>query len=272
MLRRYFKSFYLNRTVAAAFGMDLLAVSLISLSVFLFNKLLEWRLYLLTGGKDLETFQATLLSTSTNAAQQFFHGSRMFALIFFSGVVFLILFALLVSALSQQTNWSILSKKKIAYSRQTTFRWFKLFFAFILFTFGAAAAYAVLRLAFNLFLPNNAVTAAILIDLFNSLCLLIFLVWSLLVLSRFTEKEKIWESIGASFSWLAQNKKKFAGIIFYALITFIIVNLLYQRVMPLRFMLTASTFTLFATKLIVFLGYYNWLRWYVVKEIKRDGS
>lgn len=268
MFFRYLKSFYPTRVVGFTFGWDIIATSLIAIFVFLFNKILEWRLYVLAGGEDLATFKATILSGSVEVSKQFLSDSRTFTVVYFGGIIIVILLALLIAAVSQYFVWSLLLKKKIAFTKRIVFRWLKLFAVFPLFILAAILAYLILIQLANALLPANLVAASLIIEIFNSFYLLLFLIWGLLVLFHFCSKEKIGESIGASFHWMKQNKTKFLQLLLFSTATLIIVNLLYQKMMPLRFVLDQSNLYTILIKLIIVLGFYNWLRWYVFQEVR----
>lgn len=265
---RYLKSFYPTRVVGFTFGWDIIAASLIAIFVFLFNKILEWRLYVLTGGKDLATFKATILSGSVEVSKQFLSDSRTFTVVYFGGIVIVILLALLIAALSQHSVWSLLLKRKITFTKRIVFQWLKLFTVFPLFVLAAILTYLIFIQLVNALLPKNLTAAALIMGIFNSFYLLLFFIWSFLVLFHFCSKEKISESIGASFHWMKKNKKKFLLLLLFSMATLIIVNLLYQKMMPLRFVLDPSNPYTILIKLVIILGFYNWLRWYVFQEVR----
>ncbi|MBI4152290.1 hypothetical protein HY495_01155 [Candidatus Woesearchaeota archaeon] len=264
---RYLHSFSLNSTVIKTFGIDLLASALIVLCAFLLNKILEWRLVLITGGKDVESLKTALLSASTDTAQQFLFDTKVFVVLFFGVLLLILLFTLVCSAVSQYGVWSLLFKRKTAYNQKNILPWLKLFAAFLLLGLAVLLVYFLLITLLHFLLPGSAGLAAVIVSLFNALCLLLFLVWTLVIEYYFIEKENVWGSIGAAFRWIQQHYQKFSSIVFFGLLTFIIINLLYGKLLPVSFALTAAPPIILLIKLLIFLGFYNWLRWYVVREI-----
>ncbi|MBI2103283.1 hypothetical protein HYT55_05555 [Candidatus Woesearchaeota archaeon] len=267
---RYIRSLFLNKSIIITLAIDVLTVLLISLSWSFFNKALEWRLYLLTGGKSVETLKTTLLSGSAETTQLFLHNTKIFAYLFFIGIIVLLLFTLFLSAASQYAVWSVLTPKRITFSYKTTLSWCRVFLLFVLFSAGAFVLYSGLLLLVNFLLPANQLLTAITVGMIKSFSIILFLVWSLLVLFYFNEKKQILESMNTSFQWIKTHRQNFLILLLFAGVTFILLNLLLQRLLPLGFMMTASAPFLFFIRLGVFLIYFNWLRWFIFNELNRE--
>ncbi len=268
-LSHYLKSFHFKSTFSGLLLIDYITVFIISLFLFLFNKLLEWRIYAVTGGRGIEEFKAMIISGSVDASQAFLSNVKIFTYLFFIGLVISIIFIICLAAISQYLVFSIIKKEKIEFTKKTISRWSGLFLVFLLFALGYSLIYVPLRFVVNLFLPANQTGAMIILGIYHTLYLVVFLVWSLIVLSQYSEKKKVWESIGGSFLWIKTNQKKFWGIIFFASATFLLLNILLNYLIPLRFTLISSAITIFFLKLAIFLLFYNWLRWYVTKVVEK---
>jgi len=264
-LSAYLQSFYFKRPFARLLFIDYIAVLIISLSIFLFNKLLEWRIFAITGGKGIEEFKATILSGSVDASQAFLTNVKIFTYLFFIGLILLSILILCLAAISQSIIFSTLKREKIELTKKTISRWSGLFLLFLLFVLGYSLVYVPLRFIVNLILPANQTSSMIVLGVYHTFYLLIFLVWSLDVLVQFSEKKKVWESIGTSFSWIKNHQKKFWTTIFCSALTFIVLNFLLHY-LPASFSSTTSAMALLFLKLAILILFYNWLRWYVVKE------
>ena len=150
---RYLHSFYLNGTVIKMFGIDIIAGAFIVLCAFLLNKILEWRLYLITGGMDVEAFKTALLSASAETAKQFLFDTKVFVVLFFLVLLIFLFSALCFSAVSQYAVWSLLFKKKTAYTHKKILSWLGLFAAFLLLGSAVLLAYFPLNVFIHFLLP-----------------------------------------------------------------------------------------------------------------------
>ncbi len=271
-MKPYFDSFRFKHPFSRLLFIDYITVFIISLSLFLFNKLLEWRIYAVTGGKSIEEFKAMIVSGSLDASQAFLSNVKIFTYLFFIGIVLMIILIVYLAAISQYAVFSTLRKEKMEFSKKIISRWSGLFLTFLLFILGYSLIYIPLRFVINLFLPANQTAAMIILGMYHTFYLIIFLVWSLLVLFHFSEKKKVLDSISATFTWIKNCQKKFWSIILFASVTFLILNLLLNYLIPARFMIISSAMTLFLLKAAIFILFYNWLRWYVVKVVEKQLS
>ncbi len=269
-MRQYLDSFHFKRPFTRLLAIDYITVFIIGLSLFLFNKILEWRIFAITGGKGIEEFKATILAGSVDASKAFLSNVKIFTYLFFIGVALSIILIVFLSAISQYIIFSILKKEKIGLTKKTISRWSGLFLAFLLFALGYSLLYIPLRFIVNLLLPANQTAAMIVLGIFHTVYLLLFLVWSLVVLVQFSEKKKVWESIGASFSWIKNYQKKFWSIIFFAAVTFVVLNISLNYLLPVSFTMTASAMAQLSLKIALFLLFYNWLRWYALKVVEKN--
>lgn len=269
-LSRYLHSFYLNKIIVTTLAIDVSATLLITGFWFLFNKLLEWRLYLLTGGKSVDALKATLLSGSSDTTQLFLHNTKVFAYLFFIGIILLFILTVLITASSQAAVWSVLTKQKMHYNYKKLLPWCKLFLVFLLFAAAAFVLSTLILLLLTFILPASLLATPVIAALVKSICVVLFLLWCLLILVHFQERQQILSSLSASLQWIKAHRRIFLLSLFFAIITFILFNLLVENLLPKGFTLVASPFTLFSIKIGIFLIYFNWLRWYIFSEMKEN--
>ena len=131
--KTYLHSFKLKKEWLYTFLVDIVSISIIVAILLSFGSMLNAKAVALTGGQEVETFKATLLSGSAEVGQEFLSSVKVFAATFFIGgfIVFLIL--LFLHSFSTKLVWELLTKKKPSWKPFWRWNALTLLFSFLSF-------------------------------------------------------------------------------------------------------------------------------------------
>ncbi len=269
LLVDYLQSFRFKKEEVFTFLFELFLIALVALLWFGFNGIIEQRLYAVTGGQSIDALKSSLLASTEGAAQAFLGNVKLFTYVFVIGIVVMLLLTFLLFAFSQYHSWARLLHQKI--SLKAIPRWCGLFSLLLLFGAGFLIIYLAFFLLLSFILPATGTLTQIVLAVSKSFFLVLILAWTTFVFYFFSEKKQMLESLHAAFSWIKKNRRTFWPVFLLAVLTFIILNLLVVYLQQ-KVWISASAVENFLIKIFLLTLYYNWLRLYLLKTVKKKES
>jgi hypothetical protein len=276
-LKHYFKSFQFNRLFWEVFAIDFIFFSILGISFSVVsNLLLSWSNKAM-GGMNVDQMQNFFTTASPEQMLPIATIMRNYLL---SAILILLAMAVIYFLLYSFTRgliWNHLSKKKL--TKKTYWKWNSLNLALILpiVLYGFVAALVkllfivILRFFFTLN-PTFYVKYENIFDgfflilngLMNLIIVLVALTIIFLAYHTFTQKYKVWESVGNAFHLFKLHWSKLWPLLLLATLTAGILTLV---LLPLKSWLQYQTFILTTVNLIISVFYLAWFRIYLVKTI-----
>lgn len=276
-LQHYLDSFKVKKVFWATFIIDLIFFGAVGLAFSKFGQYLQNRSLELMAGRTPQQLQQ-LIATAPEQALPFLEGLKSFLLISVSSIMLLVLLTFLLISLEQAFIWNMLHQKKL--TSKTYWRWnllhLSLIIPILIYGLGAGIVKLVTSAIFRfignlsptLYLQNAALIEAIILILNNAvkfILVLFALLLLFLIYSTFTEKYKVWNSIGEGLSKLKPQWPQWWRMILLMAATAVIVTLI---VIPLQKALFLYPFAESVINFMVSFLFLNWMRLYVVAALK----
>jgi hypothetical protein len=276
-LKNYFKSFSFKRKFWEIFAIDFVTISIIYFFFALFANYLNKNMAILTSGQTPEQLQALLSSASPEQLLPFLTQLKSFMLTFLLGIAFLLIISLFLFSFSRALIWNKLHHRKL--TKKTYWRWNGLNLALLFPLFLLLLIVVIVKLIFNIIFskifvlfPSFAVThpqfmqiiQLILHNTVNFFLALLLLVVIFFTYYLFTDKYKVWLSIGESFNFVKVKWSRIWRMLLLSLSTAIILTLI---ILPLRKLLLPYQFTYFIINVCISLFYLAWLRIYLLRTV-----
>ncbi len=274
-LKSYLDSFRFKKVFGEILLIDLICFGIITTLFTITLNFFQNKFSVLTGGKTPEQVQQLLTSASPEQLLPFLSQLKFYLIIFLISITLLSLLAFFSYSFSQSLIWhKLLAKKPFRH-----WRWNLLNLALIIpILLYSLAALIIKFLSGYLFkkivtlnpafyLQNSGYLDAVL-TLLNGmvtfLLVLLGLIIILLTYFSFTEKNKVWISIGEGFHLFKLHWKKLWKLLLLTALTAIIITLI---LIPIKKILPSSV--LFNQTINLFLSafYLAWIRIYLVKTI-----
>lgn len=271
LTQTYLHSFRLNIKYWYTAVIDAVTVTVITLLLLAFGKLLETRAYAISGGRGTEELKAWLLSASVETSQAFLQNIKSFTYTFIIGTVLVIALVIMIYSLSQKLVWGALLNVPFSWKRYWRWNWLTAILGILLLVY--LLLYIIVQTLFNV-IPWEGTSYLLATKMLSFLFILFFFLFLFLVFYSFTHSNKVFESIGTAFHLLKLHWSKLWRMFLLVLLTGLVLNLLLSFLQ--RFFLAASLFrstpqlfTLLSA--VVFLLFLAWLRVYVVQTVSAPG-
>lgn len=275
-LRHYLDSFKVKKVFWVTFLIDVVFFGAVGLTFSKFGTYLQNASLQLMAGRTPEEIQQ-LLATAPEQALPFLEGLKSFLLVSLGSAVLLALLTFLLLSLEQAFIWNTLHQKKL--SLKTYWRWNLLHLGLIipvlLYGLGAAILKLVTSGIFRflgnlspaLYLQNAALIDGIILVLNNAVSFILVLFALLLlflIYYTFTEKYKVWQSIGEGLSKLKPHWPRWWRMVLLMAATAVIVTFI---MIPMRKLLFLYPFWESALNFAVSFLFLAWMRLYVVAAL-----
>ena len=258
-IKKYQKSFTFSKSFRRNFIVDVLTVVVITLLFLGFGAFLEQKANEISDGKSIEQLKVDLLAGDVESNQLFVDNIRSFTYYFVGGGIILLLLTFILFSYSRQLIWKN--------SLKINWKWNGIILILLILFILYLLFYALVRLIVNSYLTfGNQTSADIFSQSLNAFFFLIFITFTFLTYYNFVHKNKVWETIGSTFSLIkvkwAILWKSFLLIVLTGIIISIITYYIQKQ---LIFQPAWVTSSLSIGILLLFL---SWTRLYLVDTIK----
>ncbi|GAF84563.1 unnamed protein product [marine sediment metagenome] len=216
-------------------------------------------------GKTTEQLQQMLLSMDPGQAEAFLSNIKGFVITFVLGLIVILVGGLLLYSLSRKLIWDYLLEKK--FNKKTYWRWNLLNLALIIPLLIYFFAFGLVRLilGYLVSLFKSQVVSAVFYDLVNLFFLFILVIFVFLVYYFFTEKYKVWESIGSAFNLIKTKWKDIQPMFLLIVGTAVVLSVV---LWPIGKLFAYQQGVLIGINIVVSLLFIAWMRIYVLRSIK----
>jgi len=274
--KNYFHSFKFKPTYWKTVFYDATFFILLTLIFSWMGRYLQQKSIEITAGKTPEQLQQMLASSPELLAVYLTQLKSFLVTVIILFFVLIIIFLFFYS-LTRALIWNSLLKKKL--TKKTYWRWntlnLALIFPLLIFGIGYLIIKVIFGLLINLILtinPDFYITHSTGMEIIRtvlngtvSLILgLILLVFVLLTYYSFTQKYKVWVSIGEAFSLLKKKWSRIWRLILFSLITAVLLTLITY---PLKMALLYRPLILTLIQLVVSILFIAWLRMYLLQTV-----
>lgn len=276
-IKNYLDSFRMKRQFWQIFLVDLVFFGLAALAFTWFGSYLQAKSLALMGGKTPEQIQGILASASPEQVLPFLTQLKSFLLISIGGFLLLIVLAFLFYSLSRAVVWNHLLGKKL--TRETYWKWNALNLALIIPVLLYGVFYLIVKLIAGgiikflmtinpAFYVQHTTIMDALLTIANGAVSFILTLFLLIIVffiyCQFTEKYKVWLSIGESFHLI----KKYWPRLWRALLLMVLTALILTGVLwPVRKLLIYRPLWTMAVNLAVSLLFLAWMRIYLLRTV-----
>ncbi len=267
-LTNYLHSLKLNRNFWYTFILEAVALAAIILIILAFGNILTAKAYAISGGKSQDELKLMLLSGTEETAKDFLTKIKTFTVLFVGGGILLILILLMLFSLAQKSIWDKLTSQK--FSWLNFWRWNMMMLLLILFFIIYILVYALFRLTINLLIPLTGTAYTLTWQIINLFFLLVFLLFTLIILYSLAEKHKVWEGIGNTFHLIKSHWNKLWKAFLLSWVTIILLSLilwLLSKTLSLASIFFSATAWTVIT-VAFFLAFVSWMRIYTLNSIK----
>ncbi len=275
-LKSYLNSFKVKKRFWFTFLADSTFFFLFTLVFAAFGAYMQRKSFSLTGGMSPAEVQQLMLASPEKAAV-FLSDIKSFLVVIIIGIVVLVTLALFSYSLSQAWIWNYLHHKKL--TKQTYWKWntlnLALIFPLLIFGLGFLIVKLLFSWLLTLLLTINMkfyyahsnlmeIIQTILNGVVSFFMILLVMVFLFLAYHCFVQRYKVWSSIGAAFELYKHKWKRIWKVMFWALLTGIILNLIMY---PLKNSLQFHPLILLLLQLVVGLLFISWFRLYLLRTI-----
>jgi len=262
VLQTYLKSWKLSSLFWTSFLVESLTFTLLTLLFIGFGKLLELKAYAISGGRSVEELKTALLSGTVQSNQAFLQDIQIFTFLLIVGSILTISIAILVFSYAQYSIWNALLNRK----HRHYWKWNFLTLVTLLLGAVYVLFFIIIRLILNLLLstlPSDAFT--LITNVLSLLFVFAFLTFLFLIYYSFTQKYKVWESIGDAFHLIKTNWSSLWKFYLLTVLTTIIVSMSVSFLV--RFLPFHQEWVSTSISLGIFLLLLSWMRLYLLKTI-----
>jgi hypothetical protein len=274
--KNYLNSFKFDSFYWKTFLYDFSFFAVLLLFFYLTNAILQSKLSKIMGGKTTEQLQQSLLNSpeATLPIMQQLLGYLVVT------IVILLIFcvsAFLVYALIRAKIWNTLQHK--SFTKKKYWKWnvlnlalvipsliYLLFYLFVKTVFSGVLDF-LLKINSDFYFQHPYLMESISLSLNGIATFILLLLWIVIVFLTyysFTQKYKVWESIGESFHLLKKHWSRLWKLLLLTTLTALLLTLV---LWPIKSLLANQTFVLTLLNLITSVLYLAWFRIYLVKTI-----
>ncbi|PIZ50790.1 hypothetical protein COY27_05735 [Candidatus Woesearchaeota archaeon CG_4_10_14_0_2_um_filter_33_13] len=277
-LKNYLDSFKVKKQFWQIFLIDFIFFSVIGIVYYTFSNYLQNRSFQVLGGKTSAELQNLLTTSTPEKLLPFLTELKSF--LFFSLVMILIIVILsfLYFSYTRALIWNHLENKKL--NKKTYWRWNLLNLSLIfpllsyiivatIITFITSWLFSkVITISPTFYVTYQSIMEGVTIllnGIVSFFLVLFFLIILFFTYKSFTQKYRIWESIGHSFQMIKQNWSKLWKFLLQAIGTALLLTLI---MWPLRTLYASNFFFSVTINMIISLLYLAWFRIYLLKTIE----
>jgi len=262
-LKSYLNSFK-EQKIIRIFLIDFVFFTTIYLLAQGFNYFLQKKSAIFQGRTANEIQQ--LILSAPQEAQIILTQLKSFMILFFIGLIFLIVFTVLFYSLTRAYLWNYLLKNKL--TKKNYWKWnilvIVLIIPFIIYFFIALVIKLIITQL--LFFINNQVVIQIINNYLILILFVIYLIFIFLSYYVFTKKYNVWESLGEAFQLIKIKFKELKIIFLFSLLNLFVISVI---LFLLTYFLKYQQMLLLFFNLILFLLFLAWLRVYLVKVLQK---
>ncbi|MFH0701034.1 MAG: hypothetical protein V2A62_01205 [Candidatus Woesearchaeota archaeon] len=259
----YLHSFKPRKEWLYTFLVDLVSISIIIAILLSFGGMLNTKALALTGGQDVETFKATLLSGTSEIGQEFLSSVKVFAATFFIGGALVVFILLLLHSFSTKLVWELLTKKKLSW--KPFWRWNALTLLFAFLSFMWVLLFAGIMVVLTTLLSLQGTLSFWFLRTLALFFLLLFMLLIFLTNYSFVHKYRVMEALGEAFH---QMKKFFWWPFILMLGTSVVISIFIYLIGTFFLNTSETAYNIFSA--IVFFLFLAWMRIYVVNIVKGE--
>jgi hypothetical protein len=258
MVKTLLKSFKLSNKLKITFLIELVFMTIIVSLASLFNWLLTVKSNTFSNGQTPEQVKLLFASMGPDQMNSFVNQLQSYLYFLIIGFIIIAVTTLILFSLSRAMIWSKLLKNKLSIKNWK--RWVLLNIAILVPILLFLIIYAIVKIMINLIITsvitNN--NALLIVNLVINYALFLFLlIFIFLVFYSFAKDQKVWQSIGHSFSLI---KKTFWKYYLFVLIVSLLMNVIGYLIS----LLIASLII----NMILLVLFISWARVYLVKVLK----
>ncbi len=266
-LRQYFDSLKLNNNFFYTVTLDLLLVAILFISWSSFSNYAQGQAELL-GATSKEEIQQMITSLNEQQLEVFIPKVYSFLTVFLVGLLLLTVGTLCLYSLNQALIWNKLTNQQLTRNRYWRWNSLNLFLIVLILIY---VIFAVILKLILLYLFTRMTRNPLAFDVVNNFLFLIFTLLLILFVYwtyfHFTNKYRIFESIGASFQSLKHHHYAFYKLFLIGFFT---------AVIPFLLSLPFSEYLVLHSGIVTFISvmysilFLNWLRIYLVTIIHQN--
>jgi hypothetical protein len=197
---RFIDSFKLDKEYARNLAIDAAALAILALLLLGYGSIMKTKTEQMTNGQDPEIFKQQLLSISPEEAQDFVKNVQQFVVLFVLGLILIVAASLGIFSYSRQLIW----QKR--FNKKQFWKWNALTLLLMVFTILYLAFYFIVRVVVNLLLriQDQSLFFALQTTL-SAIFLMAFLFFVFRLFKTFSQRRKVWESLGETFSSIKRD-------------------------------------------------------------------
>jgi len=265
ILKDYYNSFTFNKKFWRTFIIDVVAILLIIVIFLSLSSIIEKTAYDISGGKSVDELKFLLLTGTEEGAKEFLSNITSFVYTLIAGLLVAVTISLVLFSLSRNLIWSTILEQK--FNLRKFWRWNLLNIVLIVFFAVYITLYLILRTVLNSFFKFTTETKAVIYsNSLNAFFFLIFIIFLFLTYYIFSHKNKVWETIGATFHLMKVKFGLLSKTFIFIVTTGIILSLIIYFIKKSSVLLPSQT-TMFV-EIIILLLFLAWARIYLVKSMK----
>ena len=229
-----------------------------------YYKFVQARTYALTGGQSIEQVKLALISATPEVANAFKFNAQVLTIVFVVGLMVLLFLCPYLISYIEVAVWNTLINK-IHHWNKPYWRWWGL--TTLLLIFGIITWLIFLLVGF---LTNPLAALAgengyvIITNIVTGIFMYAFILFTFLTYYSFTQKQKVWESIGHAFSILKSKFSSISIMFLFILLTGVILSTILYYLQQKMYWSPALSLGI---NLIIFILFYTWMRFYLLKTI-----
>ena len=263
----YFNSFKLKTEFWTSFIVEALTVTLLTLFIYGFARLLELRAYTISGGRSVEELKTALLTGSLESNQIFLHNIQVFTYLFIVGGILTLLITLFVFSFAQASIWNGLIHSQ--FTSKKYWKWNSLNLCLLFLSVLYVLVYVLLRIVLNLVFASLPAAAFTIITNFITFSFLLgFFLIMYLAYYSFVKNYQVWLSMGNAFHLLKTKWNSLWRFYLLTVATAILLSVLIsllRRLFPVQpqwmaMLISVGTFLLLL----------SWIRLYLIQTLSHE--
>ncbi len=261
----FLSSFKVNKSYWISLFIECIGFLGIFLILTMYSALVQERTMAITNGQPIEQVKASLLQATPEAAQIFLTNVKLWVVLMLGGSILIFLLSLFLLSYTQSAVWHTLLNQKFKW-KKPYWRWNGITLVLLIILSLYLFLYGMIRILTN---PLAALAGdngyIIITNIITGIFMYAFLTFIFLTYYSFMQKQKVWESIGHAFSIIKAKFSSLSLFFLFVLITGVILSLaLYYLQQKLYWYPTLSV----VLNVLIFILFYAWMRFYVLKTIQ----
>ena len=263
-INSFFNSFNISKPYWVSLLIEGISFCFIAFLLTIYTALVQARTMAITGGQSIEQVKASLLQATPEAAQLFLTNIKIWVVLMLGGSLLVFLFSLFLLSYAQSAVWHTLLTQKFNW-KKLYLRWSGLTIVLLIALLLYLLIYAFIRLLTN---PLAALAGdpgyVIITNIITGIFMYAFILFIFLTYYSFTQKQKVWESIGHAFAIIKSKFSSISIMFLFILLTGVILSTILYYLQQKMYWSPALSLGI---NLIVFILFYTWMRFYLVQVV-----